>query len=102
MASKTRKRKPVPADVQAAGSWIGKPIKDAYTSDSVGLVHGVEESDDGKVRLLARFPGETVSRRILLEVPQDPKDLEFLVPGQVRARYRPLTDADLQRLNLSK
>lgn len=83
-----------PADPAAARSWVGQTIKDAYTADSFGVVHGVEEGDDGKVRLLVRFAGETADRRVLLQKPDEPADVEFLLPGDARARYRTLTDAD--------
>ena len=58
------------------------------------MVHGVDEGDDGKVRLLVRFAGETADRRVLLQKPDDLADVEFLLPGDARARYRTLTDAD--------
>lgn len=58
------------------------------------MVHGVDEGVDDKVRLLVRFAGETADRRVLLQKPDDPADVEFLLPGDARARYRTLTDVD--------
>lgn len=47
------------------------------------------------MRVLARFPGEYVSRTIALEaVP----NMEYLFPGDVRARYRPPTETDRELL----
>lgn len=93
MSRRSRKSPPT-ADPQAARSWIGQKLKDAYTADSFGVVHAVEKGADGAVRLLARFRGEDTDRRILLQKPEDPADVEFLMPGEHRARYRPLTEAD--------
>ena len=45
--------------------------------------------------LLARFPGERVSRPIALETTAD---TEHLLPGDVRARYRPPTAGDRELL----
>jgi len=83
-----------PADPAAARCWVGLTIKDAYTADSFGVVHGVDEGVDGKARPLVRFAGETADRRVLLQKPDDPADVEFLLPGDARARYRTPTDAD--------
>jgi hypothetical protein len=78
-----------PADVAAARSWVGKYVRDTKLQE-LGLVHDAVQLQEG-VRLLARFPGEYVSRPIALEaVP----NMEYLFPRDVRARYRPLTESD--------
>lgn len=81
------------ADLQAARSWIGKPVRDTRL-DIFGLVHDVVE-DKESVRLLALFPGERNSRKIALEVISNG---EYLFPGDAHARYRPLSDDDRERL----
>lgn len=87
------KPKVPPANKAAAESWIGKPVKDAQ-ANTIGLVHNVVEALEG-VRLLARFPGEKLDRKIALEMTND---RECLCPGEIRARYRPLTQEDLARI----
>jgi hypothetical protein len=82
-----------PPDPRAARSWIKKLIKDARTN-TFGLVHSVVENENG-LRLVARFPGESTDRLIALEMTAD---RECLCPGEIRARYRPLTSADRERL----
>jgi hypothetical protein len=86
-------RKIPPADKVAARSWIGKFIRDTKLQE-LGLVHDVVLRDEG-LRLLARFPGESVSRPIALETTAD---MEHLLPGDVRARYRPPTAGDRELL----
>ena len=86
-------RKLPAADPRAARSWVGKFIRDTAL-DELGLVHDVKQTDAG-LRLLAKFPGETESRLIALE---PTPDMECLSPGDVRARYRPPTDADQQHI----
>jgi hypothetical protein len=88
------KRKIPEADPVAARSWIGKFIRDTKLQE-LGLVVDVVELKDVGVRLLARFPGEKKGRHIALEATAD---MEYVMPGDVRARYRPPTDADLERL----
>ena len=87
------RRKLPEADPKAARSWVGKFVRDTALAE-LGLVHEVTQTDAG-LRLLARFPGESESRLIALE-PTD--DMEYLLPGDVRARYRPPTDADQERI----
>lgn len=86
-------RKIPPADPAAARSWIGKFVRDTRLTE-LGLIHGVEMRRDG-LRLLARFPRQCRSRAIALEATADG---EYLLPGDVRARYRPPTDADRELL----
>lgn len=85
-----------PADlIRAAKSWRAKVIKDMFQQEKRGLVHDVLV-EDGTVVLLARFQGESVSRRISLE---SQSDGQFLAPNDPRARYRPLSareQAELQ------
>ena len=82
-----------PANPIAARSWVGKFIRDTKLQ-KLGYVHDVVLSDEG-LRLLARFPNEKQSRPIALEaVP----DMECLLPGEVRARYRPPTADDRELL----
>lgn len=83
--------------LRAARSWIRKFVKDAYADDTgkrFGLVHDVEEGEDG-VRLLARFPGETSDRRIALEPVVDG---HYLFPKDVKSRYRRLSERDVAEL----
>jgi len=87
------KPKVPPADPKAVRSWIGKPVKDTKLNE-FGLVHDILEQDD-KVYILARFPHETESRKIALE-PVD--NMEYILPGDVRARYRPLSETDRNQL----
>jgi hypothetical protein len=82
-----------PPDIKAARSWVGKYIRDAY-ANQLGIVIGVEESKAG-IRLAARFPEEKESRLIALD-PQE--DQEFISPGSVKARYRPPSRDDRERL----
>lgn len=82
-----------PSDPLAARSWVGKFVRDTIKSE-LGLVHDVVETDAG-LRLLARFPGESVSRHIALE---PTSDMLYLLPGDVHARYRPPTEADQERV----
>jgi hypothetical protein len=82
-----------PADPVAARSWVGKFVRDTKLAQ-LGFVHDVVSSEVG-VRLLARFPGEHESRPIALEATPD---MEYLMPGDVRARYRPPTEADRELL----
>jgi hypothetical protein len=89
------KRKIPDADPEAARSWIGKFIRDTKLSE-LGYVVGVIELKDGSVRLQARFPGEKRDRKIALE---PTPNMEYVMPGDVRARYRPPTDADLARVH---
>lgn len=63
-------------------------------ANQLGFVHDVVETEDG-IRLAARFPGEKEDRLIALE-PTD--DGEYITPGEVKARYRPPTAADRERL----
>ena len=89
------KRKVPPADPVAARSWIGKFVRDTRL-DEMGLVHAVLQVPAG-VRLLARFPDEDESRAIALEATPNG---EYLLPGDVRARYRPPTDSDREFLKV--
>jgi hypothetical protein len=66
--------------------------------EAIGLVHGVAE-DEGSVRLEARFPGEASSRLIALEAVEGG---EYIMPGDVRARYRPLDAEDRERLEQAR
>ena len=86
-------RKLPPADPIAARSWVGKFIRDTKLQ-KLGYVHDVVLSDEG-LRLLARFPNEKQSRPIALEtIP----NMVCLLPGDVRARYRPPTESDRELL----
>jgi hypothetical protein len=85
-----------PPNLANAKSWVGKPIRDAYANE-LGLVHEVIEDETG-LWLLARFPGQTESRKIALEVRPDG---EYLYPGSVKGRYRPPSDNDMLRLGAS-
>ena len=87
------KRKLPPPDPAAARSWIGKPIRDTQTN-SVGLVCGIAEIGQD-LFLKGRFPGQEEERLIARE-PRP--DREFLSPGEVKARYRPLTSEEIKRL----
>jgi len=75
-------------------NWLRKWVKDAYpvSPDRVyGVVHDLVLDDDGRPRLLARFPGEEEDRRIALEpVP----DGHYLDPADVKARYRRPSELD--------
>ncbi len=82
-----------PANPVWASSWNGKFIKDTRLGE-LGVVHNVI-GDGGGVRLLARFPREKVSRPVALEVVESG---EYLFPGDVRARYRPLNTEDRECL----
>jgi len=62
----------------------------------MGPVHAVLQVPAG-VRLLARFPDEDESRDIALEATGNG---EYLLPGDVRARYRPPTDDDREFLKV--
>lgn len=84
---------PAHADLAAARSWIKKFVKDVYEL-KYGLVHEVVE-DGGTIRLLARFPGESESRRIALEPVSDG---HYLYPKDAKARYRRLSETDLEQL----
>ena len=83
------KPKVPPANSFWAGSWIGKFIEDTKF-DELGFVHDVI-GEGASVRLLARFPREKTSRSVALEVVADG---EYLFPGDVRARYRPLAEEE--------
>lgn len=83
--------------LRAARSWVRKLVKDAYAEDAskrFGLVHSVEQGEDG-VRLLARFPGEAADRRIALEPVVDG---HYLFPKDVKSRYRRLSERDVAEL----
>ena len=82
-----------PANLVWASSWKGKFIKDTLL-DELGLVHEVI-GEGGSVRLLARFPRERTSRTVALEAVADG---EYIFPGDVRARYRPLDARARKRL----
>jgi len=91
------KPKVPPADPIAAQSWVGKIVRDTKL-DVFGLVHGVAQDKEG-VRLEARFPGEKRSRKIALEATSDG---EYVMPGDVKARYRPPSAEERERLEASK
>jgi len=82
-----------PPSLADASSWKQRWIRDAMANE-LGFVIDVVETDDG-IRLIARFPGESENRLIALEPTADG---EFITPGEVKARYRPPTSADLDRL----
>lgn len=82
------------ADIKSCESWIKKPIRDAY-ENQLGIVIGVKADHEGRPRLLAMFPGEKRPRQIALEkVP----DGHYLLPGDVKARYRPPSHEDREYL----
>jgi hypothetical protein len=87
-------RKLPPPDLAAANSWVGKFVRDAY-ANQLGYVYAVEDTEDGPV-LCARFPEPESERRIHLV---EREDGEYIFPGAVRARYRPPSYEDRQRLN---
>jgi len=87
------KQKTQKTDLRAAESWKGKIIRDVKVNQ-LGLVIGVRETKKG-LRLRARFPGDKKDRLIALE-PTD--NLECIVPGMVKARYRPPRQEDLDAL----
>ncbi len=86
-------RKLPPPDIDAARSWIRKPIRDAM-ENKIGFVVDVAGEEHG-IRLVARFPGESEDRLIALAKTDDGN---YLMPGEVKARYRPATADDLKRL----
>jgi hypothetical protein len=88
-------RKIPPADPVAARSWLKQFIRDTKL-DQLGLVHNIQEATDADVlRLVVRFPGENTDRLIALEPTED---MEYIFPEDVRARYRPPTNLDQERL----
>lgn len=80
-----------PPDLESARSWAGKWIRDAYIN-IVGVVHDVRETEDG-IRLVARFQDEDQDRLIALEPLEG--SIDYLLPGDGRARYRPMTDEEI-------
>jgi hypothetical protein len=86
------------AACKAAESWVGKFIRDAYERQ-LGVVIGCELDDVSEEWvLLAKFPGENDPRRIFLAAREDKRDLNYISPGNVKARYRPPTEDDIKRL----
>ena len=82
---------------RAAESWVKRLIRDAYAR-TLGIVTACEQDDTGEWVLLARFPGESEPRRIYMAPREDKRDLDFISPGAVKARYRPPTDEDLAKV----
>lgn len=83
---------------RAAESWVGKFIRDAYERQ-LGVVIGCELDDTSQEWvLLANFPSENQPRRIFLAPREDKRDLNYISPGNVKAKYRPPTEDDLKRL----
>lgn len=83
--------------LRAARSWIGRFIRDMYPESEdqqFGFVHDAALDIDG-VRLLVRFPGENTSRRVALTPTIDG---HYLYPKDIKARYRPPSEADLVHL----
>lgn len=70
-------------------SWIGKLVRDTCLR-TYGVVHDVIAHPDGP-QLVARFEGDSTSRRIAL---QARRDIEYLLPNDPRARYRALDRDD--------
>lgn len=81
---------------KAAESWVRKFIRDAYERQ-IGMVTSCEEIN-GEWVLLARFPDEAQPRRIWMSPRPDKRNLDFISPGSVKARYRPPTEEDLARV----
>lgn len=73
-------------DIQAARSWRGRWLRDAY-ENNYGLVSSVNETKEGQVSLQVRFLGEGGKERTVAMQPRE--DGEFLCPNEVKARYRP-------------
>lgn len=74
-----------PAELQYAQRWRGQKIVDTKTNE-LGLVIGAEQdSTDQVIYLLCRFPSTPETVAVSLE---KRPDLECLVPGYARARYR--------------
>ena len=84
-----RKKLP-PLDINSARSWVGKAIRDAY-ENLPGIVHDVRETEEG-IRLVARFRGEQEDRLIALEPTPDGR---YVSPGDLKARYRAMTDEEV-------
>ena len=73
----------LPIQLKYAQLWKGRKIQDTNTNIT-GLVIGAIEAEAG-VRLQIAFPGENEVRLVSLSREDD---LECLVPGFGRARYR--------------
>ena len=87
------KKKTPPPDVNAANSWRGRWVRDAY-ENNFGMISAVEQDGDD-VLLKARFLGEDGKERVLHIEPRE--DGEFLFPNEVKARYRPATDDEVRQ-----
>jgi len=73
----------LPVQLEYAQRWRGRRLCDTETN-AIGLVIGAVETDAG-VRLEVAFPGELEARLVALARSDD---LECVLPGFGRARYR--------------
>jgi hypothetical protein len=77
----------------SAMSWKNKLVKDAY-EQKLGVVVSVRARGE-EIVLTAKFQGETESREFTLGAGDG---IERLMPGDTKARYRPLTEEDRHAL----
>ena len=70
------------AQLEYAEKWRGKKVRDTRVN-VVGLILGALDTKDG-IRLRCLFPGNRIE---LVSMDKTP-NLECLVPGYARARYR--------------